>query len=392
MPLAPQPFDPNRRNSLYVFLLIGAGILVLAGVVIGVLSTVFYRAYVSATPYRFSASVNGPFTILDDASAAIPYQTLSATDTVSKVVPATGSKQVEDHASGTITLYNAFSAKAQRLITNTRFATADGLIYRVHNSVVVPGYTMKAGLKVPGTVEVVVYADEAGEKYNIPLSDFTIPGLKGTDQYTLIYAKSKTPMQGGFVGARAVVDSKLRAETIDALHAELDRTLRAKVLASAPLGTLIFADTVSVSFSESPDKADGGNATIEVSGVASVPAVKASALAHAVAVGAQVAYDGDLAIENPQELSVHSTEGSATSGGQITLSIAGDAKLVADFSAEALARDLAGKSEKDITAVRATYPAIATMNVKVYPFWRRSIPSDASRVKVEIVSALDQKP
>ena len=36
------------------------------------------------------------------------------------------------------------------------------------------------GKNIPGSVDVKVYANEPGEKYNIGLSDFTIPVLKET--------------------------------------------------------------------------------------------------------------------------------------------------------------------------------------------------------------------
>ena len=72
--MEPPPFNPNRRNALYSFLFIGAIVLVLAGVVVGVLSTVFHRVYVTITPYRFEAFVNSSFEAGSGGNAVIPYE------------------------------------------------------------------------------------------------------------------------------------------------------------------------------------------------------------------------------------------------------------------------------------------------------------------------------
>lgn len=373
-------------SGFVTFTLIIAGVLVAAGIAVGVMSTVLHRAYATVTPYTFEVNASTTLQSSPD-SATLPYQKISVNDTATKTVTATGSQHVENHAFGTITVYNAYSTSPQRLITNTRFETKEGFIFRTHTAITIPGYTMKAGVKVPGSVDVVVYADQAGDSYNIDLSDFTIPGLQGSPQYSLMTARSKTPMSGGFIGEQAVVDPTLRSQTEDSLKADLDRSLRSKVAAATVAGTIIFPDTVSVTYTDSPDTVQGNNAVITVTGQANAPAFNENALAHALTGTSTSLYSGPLTIGNPQALSAHINDSAAVSGGNpVALTLSGQADLVASFNQSELAKDLAGTEKSQIGNVLPKYPGISNIDVKVYPFWMSSLPSDPSHVSITVAS------
>ncbi len=376
------PVNPKRPSGFFGFAVVAGIVAVLLVVGVIVISTVFYRAYVTVTPFSFSVPVQSSFAA-SLTSETLPYQKVSVTETATKSVPATGTQHVENHSSGTITIYNAYTTTEQRLITNTRFATADGLVFRVHTPVVIPGYTMKAGIKVPGSVDAVVYADDAGEKYNISATDFTVPGLKGSKQYTLIYAKSKVSMAGGFIGEQAVVDSSVRSETVQGLKAGVERALRAKLIAALPAGTVIFKDSVNIMYTDTPDAVEGSNAVISVSGTATAPALGEVALARSIASGGQVSYEGDLRVANANDLhvAVDAPESIGTET-PINLTVSGTAKLVAVFDVAQLAKDLAGIEKKDIKSVLPNYPAISNIDVKIYPFWRGGLPDDPQKLKI----------
>lgn len=391
-PVPPGPVkETNESGKGYVYAFIIGVVILISGGVIVAMSTIFHRAYITAVPYTYAVPVSGSFSSAP-GDAAIPYEKVSVEETASKTVPATGSEEVEERASGTIVVYNAYSTGPQRLITNTRFESPSGLIYKVHNPITVPGYTTKAGVKVPGSLEVTVYADEPGDSYNVGLVDFTIPGLtKYPDQFKLIYARSKTAMSGGFVGRRAVVDPSVKADAVEELEAELTRSLRSRIADAVPEGSLIFEDTVSISFTNAPDEIDGGNAVVSVSGTAVAPAFNEAALAQEFGRAANVGYDGDLTINNPNDLATLIDPASApTTGDPLSLSVSGTAELVAAFDLARLVESLAGIQETEISAIRAQYPAFESMNVKVYPFWRRgALPANPDKINVEILRGVD---
>jgi len=389
-PTPPGPLrETNESGKWYVYGFIFVALLVIGGGAVAALSTIFHRAYITVIPYTYEVSVSGSFSASAD-SPVLPYQKVSIDASSSRTIPATGSTHVEDRASGIIVVYNAYSTKSQRLITNTRFESPDGLVYRIHTPITVPGYTTKAGVKVPGSIEVTAYADEPGNTYNIGLSDFTIPGLKSSgEQYKLMYARSKGAMSGGFVGERAVVDASLRASTVQEIQAELNRSLLSKIAGSAPDGYLIFDSTVVVTFADNPDEIDNGNAVVSVTGTAVAPSFDESSLAKEFARSANISYDGDLRFDNPNNLAVLvDPSGAPTTGDPFSLSVSGTTTLIATFDQTKLLADLAGKAEKDITEVRISYPGIKSMSVKVYPFWRGSLPDKIEKLKIEILQEL----
>jgi hypothetical protein len=390
-PTPPTPPRPMRlkpeRSGLAKFVFIAAGVIILAGIGIGILSTLFHKAYLTVTPYTVSASVQESVQTTP-TSSALPYQKVEVTDNASKTVAATGSQNVQNHASGVITALNAYSTSPQHFITNTRFETSDGLIFKAHDPITIPGYTMKAGVKVPGSVDLTVYADQAGANYNIAAgTQFTIPGLqKGTKMYSLMSAVSKTPMAGGFIGEQAVIDPTLRAQTVSDLEAGLDRSLRAKMQSAVVAGSIVFPSSVTVTYTEGTDTVDGKNGIVSVSGTAIAPAFDENAFAHLLASTTQSTYTGDMHIDNPSDLSVNSNPTSAIgSNTPITVAISGTAKLSAAFDAHQLALDLAGKNKADIQSVLPKYPGISTLDVKVYPFWLSSLPGDATKISVTTV-------
>jgi len=113
---------------------------------------------------------------------------------------ATGQKGSSDQkAKGKIIIYNEFSEASQVLVATTRFVTEgeDEKIFRLINTVTVPGMSVKDGHNEPGTAEAEIIADEAGEDYNISEANFKIPGFKGSPKYDKFYAKLKEEIKGG---------------------------------------------------------------------------------------------------------------------------------------------------------------------------------------------------
>ena len=110
----------------------------------------------------------------------IGYEVVKLSKSKNVSVPTTGEEAVEVKASGKIMVYNNFSSEPQRLIIRTRFETKEGLIYRIPESIVVPGKTVKNGVETPGSKEIGVFADEPGDKYNIKRQILISPDLKMT--------------------------------------------------------------------------------------------------------------------------------------------------------------------------------------------------------------------
>ena len=172
----------------------------------------------------------------------------------SREVSATGEEKVEKKANGKITIYNSAGTAPQLLVANTRFESTNGLIYRIQSQVSVPGSKTLNGVTTPGSITVTVYADQPGEKYNIGLSDFTIPGFKGNPRFTKITAKSdpQSPISGGYTGTAKKVASAELASAKVAIEAQLKSDLQTQIQAQIPDTHVLFKNAASFSFTELP--------------------------------------------------------------------------------------------------------------------------------------------
>lgn len=382
-PPRPPKIRKGDGKGMFGVVSIIIGVILIVIVAFAVVSIFFHRANVTITLKTFTVPVAESFEASADG-VLLSFTNRVIEASLSKTVPRSGSEYVEERASGTITIFNAYSKSSQRLITNTRFESPDGLIYRVKNPVVVPGYTTgSGGAIVPGEVEVTVYADEPGEEYNVGIVDFTIPGLSGTDQFEEMYARSVSAISGGFVGEQAVVSHEVRDAAIDELKSELDRKVRSAVEASIMEGEIFFPDTVSITMIEEPDRTVEEGALITLKAEATVPVFSEDKLARVIAQEGGVSYESPLTIENEDALAIL-TEPSEIEG-NIRLTISGEAKLIGAYSIERLIQDLAGKDRRNVGAVLSGYPAIADMKISVYPFWRGQLPENPERFEVTII-------
>lgn len=353
-------------------------LIVLAFVVV---STFFHRATVSISLNEFVVPITETFTASPDG-VLLSFTERTVEETVTQSVPQSGSEFVEDHAFGTITIYNEHSTASQRLITNTRFESPEGFIYRIKNPVVVPGYTLTNGTKVPGKIEITAYADEAGETYNIAAADFTIPGLKGSPQYDAMYARSTEAFSGGFIGERAIVEKSIRDTTVLELKNTATAKVREKLLASVTESEVLFPETITINFIEQPEKVGSDGALVSVVAQATGQVFAEDKLARAIAQEGNVTYSAPLTIANFESLAIL-TEASKTDD-TITLTISGDARLVGAYDEKRLIQDLSGKDRRSVGTVLSGYPAIKDMRISVYPFWRGQLPEKVERITIAV--------
>ncbi|MFZ5391518.1 MAG: hypothetical protein ACOZAJ_04585 [Patescibacteria group bacterium] len=101
-----------------------------------------------------------------------------------KTFPASPSDELEEKASGLVTIVNNSNAD-QTLIATTRLLSSDNILFRIQETVTVPRN---------GQIEIKAIADEAGPAFEIPAGRFTIPGLRQSLREQ-IYAQSTSPMK-----------------------------------------------------------------------------------------------------------------------------------------------------------------------------------------------------
>lgn len=345
---------------------------------IGGLLTVFGKATLTITPKIIEADIDTNITAYTDDTGPVSYSMIDLSLEETKQAPATDERYVERQAQGTITIYNNFDESDQRLITNTRFETTDGLIYRIRESVVVPG---KQGT-VPGSVDVVVYADEAGENYNKTDAEFTIPGFKGDPRFNAFSAKTKTALSGGFKGTEKQVAEGVKSAAIN----DLDVTLKAELLRSVreqvPENMVLIDSLATFDFVDINPTSEGDMVTIGRRGTIHVPLFGAEELAHAVAEASGTDSTLPMTIDSFDTLTV--TAEKPTDAGVLTCAIQGHARFVASVDEQAVGTAVAGRAKSALPEILKDFSGVARAEASITPFWTRSFPADASKINIVI--------
>ncbi len=314
-------------------------------------------------------------------TTGLTYSLIEETFEETVVVPASGVEFSEELAKGTITVFNAYSEDSIRLIKNTRFESPDGKIFRIQNSIEVPG---KIGV-TPGSIQAEIFADQAGSDYNVgPYAKMTLPGLKGTpDMFAGVYATSQDKFTGGFSGERPSVP---RA-SLEAARTEVRARLGEKVRAiEAPEGATLFTDLAKLSYEDLLPQKESGGVRVGERVRVRIPVFKSALFAKAVgeAVSAS-AENNDITIFFSDSASASLTSNSTFESygvESISFSLSGVAQLVWQIDSLGLATALAAKDESAFQAIVGAYPSVEEAHALLVPFWRSTFPSNPSDITV----------
>jgi len=374
-------------------LIFGGVILVLVGIFIVGMMTIFSSATISITPKSqdINPNINIIGTINKIEEDAIKYEVIKLTGSKTVSMPATGEEAVELKASGKIIVYNNFSSEPQRLIVRTRFETPEGLIYRIPESIVVPGKTTKNGVTTPGSIEVTVFADEAGEKYNIKKTDFTIPGFKNDNaRYKDFYARSSTEMTGGFVGKMKKVSETDKQTALQNVQSEMEAELKKDLESKIPEGLTLLSGAI---FYESKEL----NPVDESSSVL----IGKEITAHAIMFDTKdlskkitdeyisnIAEWNDIKpiITDFSLLSVKDIPETLPVGEDLNLQITGQATIWADIDTGLINERLLGIQKKEASKLIDEFAGISSITATIRPIWKQSFPNNPQKIYVQTIT------
>ena len=375
---------PPRRNMLrgWWLWILAAGCVI----VLGVLLLVAMRSTTVTVTPRSQTTLfdqSTPFTAYPAETAtsgtlSYTVQTVDLAD--SEVIASKGTVHSEDKASGTITVYNNYQTSSFKLIKNTRFQSAGGLIFRTPADIVIPG---KKGT-TPGQVSVTVVADQPGEQYNVAAGKFTVPGLKSSAAiYPNIYAQSTAAMTGGFVGDKPGVEPAAMQAAVGAVRARLESKARESIDSTG--GTVVFPDLVQITYKDEPTTAEaGGGVRIHESAHVVIPVFPADAFAQTVYAdvnGASVAFTPG------NGFAARLVNASSTLGNDpIQFTLAGSAQLVWNIDSAALQQALAGKEQSAFEAIVTQFLGVQEAHARIQPFWKSTFPTDSAAIKIDVLA------
>lgn len=388
--------DFSRKNRSKMSKILKLIIILLIGYVAYIM--IFNKATVTLTPQKINSAqvdieyvvynkVNPPENVLQ---AHIPYILTDISVESSKEIPATGEENIEEFASGTIKVFNSYSTDTQRLINKTRFESEDGYIYRVRHSVNVPG---KSSDGTPGSIEVQVYADDPGEEYNLSEGNFTIPGLKGTDQYDGMYAESVTSISGGFVGLSKVVTEEDEEKARGELQNDLEDSLFSKVDNSISSDKIFYYTPNFIEYTSLPTEVNGDSVIVKEKGVlVGLLFDKSEIVAHLVKDAINSA-DGTETIKmsNISDLSITLKENQSFDPSvdmEGIIHIEGNPTFEWELDEITIQEMFIGTKRSEFKDIVGNIDGIAKADQSIRPFWKRSFPNDIEKIDIVINSII----
>lgn len=320
----------------------------------------------------------------------VTYELLTLEAEGERQVKATGQEEVTKQSEGTILIYNEFSTSPVRLVKNTRFQTASGLIFKIKESAVVPGYsTDENGEMIRGVITADVFAEAAGDDYNVGPSQFTIPGFVGYPEYEKVFAESTSAMTGGFSGQKFIIDETELETARQALHTELRDALLERLKNQRPADFVLYDNAVTFIFNSLPAIAYGDDlATIKEQGVLRVPIFKEDVLAKFLAEQSVPGYEGlAVRLDDYQALSFNYISPTTTVSDisltpKLNFNLSGDVQIIWQFNENELKADLLGVEKTAISQILGKYPAIDTATAEIRPFWKSSFPREMKEISV----------
>ncbi len=384
--------DGNKSNKKKYLIL--TSVVTLLIVLVLFMSAVLSKTTLTVFPEYREPVVNAEFTAYPDRrDSSLSYEIITIDEVAERQVAATGEEYVETQAKGFIEIVKT-TPGSERLIKNTRFESPDGIVFRIQESVVVPGALKdSAGVTVPGTIRAEVFADAVGQEYNLAANTrFSVPGFKESnldELYTSIYATNKEAMTGGYKGQKFLINDAELSTARQELQLSLRTKLLERIESEKPAGFTSFKESVAISYTALPTVSYGENlVTIREQAVLQLPLFKQEEFAAYLAKETISTYGREaVRIVDTEALDFSYTDIGTNSANIANLTslkfkLTGRPLIVSEFDAEKLQKDLAGKSKTSISTVLTAHPGIKSARVSSKPFWRTSFPEEPEEIVI----------
>ncbi len=349
--------------------------------VINLIMDVFSSASVRVVPVQEFADIDLNLKGGRDSNGnSLPFEIVQIDHQENQKIISTGEQIGGQKAKGQIVVFNTFNSTSQTLIKNTRFEAPGGKIYRMDKVIVVP-----AG----GSVEIMVYADKAGEDYNIGLADFTVPAFKeqgDMERFKKIYARSKTAMAGGSSGTSYVLTEEDVAKTKNGLEERIKNYLAEIISKEKPEDYVFFQNGITVDFEDAGNNPKAGDSGKEFDygekGMATGFLLKKDELINEI-LKRYLNEDlvGKVKVVNLDKLEFQLLNNNKENT-EINFNLKGRAHFVWKTDANALISDLIN-ADGDYNLVFKKYPSIESAEIVFKPSWWRYVPEKSSKIHIE---------
>jgi len=343
----------------------------------------------STSPAPVSATLKlGTIEETDVAKGIIRTISKQIKKDVSVSFDATGTKDLGNKATGTVSVTNCDSSSPITLAAGTIFVANSGERFINNNQAIIPGFSGSAkacqdtGVGA-GTVDIGVTASSAGTSYNIPAKSFSIVGIKG-----YVYS-SGSAMTGGTSKPSTVVTASDIQKANQLLIDLSSEDVKQQLIKQFTTDEIVIADSFTVTRAEA----------------VSVPALDAEATTKAKLTSAttftmlaiaksemQLYLKGVYAKQITDKQKVYDDgandvklSGLLKTDTSSTVNISTIGKIGPNISEEFIINLVKGKRYGDVQSTVGAVSGVSDVDVKFPYFWVTNVPSDSKKIEVQFI-------
>lgn len=326
---------------------------------------------------------------VDFSANLIPGISFQEEKIFSQEFMSTGKKMAEKKAEGVIRIFND-SQQDQILIAQTRFQPplekfrqsleiGENPWFKTTQTIVIPAKNYR---------DVKVLADSPGEKYNIESSNFAVPGLAGTPQYTFVYGESFEAMKGGLKKELSEITQEDLEKAESALKEKATKEIKNALKNKIPSDFIFLEEQVFTEISEassfSPVGSELEKFTFQLKAKTVTISFKREDLENFSEkfISSQIPINKKI---DQKRLKIdYSPETVNIEAGKIVLSLNLEAKIYSDIDKLSLEKTLSGKSLTETQFFLQNQEEIKRAKVKFWPFWVKQVPQELEKINLKI--------
>jgi len=374
--------QPPRIKRAYK---IAAGSFVLLLVPLVLLHTFFARATITVWPQMSQLHIEETISadigaqVLDTEGKSVRAEQYEETHEMIRVFSSSGTKAKQEKARGIIRVFNENAASSQTLVTNTRFISEDGVLFRLQERVSIPA---------AGFLDIEVVAAEVGEHYNIEPSNFSLPGLAGSALYTKVFGKSTSHMSGGAEKQVAVVTERDIRDAKGKLFADLEAKAERSLLSSISEDFALIEDSFITTVLEDSSLAKEGAELDEFSYMGKVQVSAVGFAKDDIEVLARDIVQDYLSPGNEinassLQVAVETTE-FAQNRSALPLKLSIMVDQYEKIDTRGLKSEFYGIQEADFQDALQSFPYLAKAQISLWPFWTHTLPKSSKSLDVQL--------
>jgi hypothetical protein len=383
------PTGTRSIRKILVIVLAVASLTVITTLVLASMPRATVNLTLKKIPYGYIGALSVSPAIgessVSDTSIKLRGVLSSKQKNMTKSYPATGTDSVGRKAKGMVTIYNAFSTESQSLVKSTRLETPEGYTYRLDEKVIIPGAKKEGGTLVPSSVNVLVTADQPGDKYNVgPVSKFTIPGFSGSAKFEGFYGESEEPMRGGSTGEVKVATDKDIENARADLEKVLEEAIKTEILMDMPDNIKIIdgAYNFTTTKEQIDDIADSkGEFSITLYGEVSLIGFDEGELLQVLGKRFSEQFGKELANFSYKAEYGETSLDSETE--TLNSAVNFESEWTEPFQADVFKQQIAGMTKNQLKETIFSTPGVIKGEAAIRPFWVSRVPKNLERITVD---------